>query len=82
MRLSKHLASTAVAIGLAASAAAAHPLDGLSPEEYQKINEILRAEKIVDDNTLYPQHHQGHGREQRKDFRPADGALHRVHERD
>ena len=54
MRLIKYLASTALALGLAAGAAAAHPLDGLTAEEYQKINQILREQKVADDNTLYP----------------------------
>ena len=54
MRLMKHLASTALALGLVATAASAHPLDGLTAEEYQKINQILRDGKVVDDATLYP----------------------------
>lgn len=54
MRLTKHLATTALALGLAAGAASAHPLDGLTAEEYQKINQILREQKVADDNTLYP----------------------------
>lgn len=54
MRLTKHLATTALALGLAAGAAAAHPLDGLTAEEYQKINQILREQKVADDDTLYP----------------------------
>ena len=54
MRLTKHLATTALALGLATGAAAAHPLDGLTAEEYQKINQILREQKVADDDTLYP----------------------------
>lgn len=54
MRLTKHLALTALALSLAASAAFAHPLDGLTAEEYQKINRILHEQKIVGDDTLYP----------------------------
>ncbi len=54
MKLTRHLAATALALGLAGGAAAAHPLDGLTAEEYQKINQILRAQKVADDKTLYP----------------------------
>lgn len=38
----------------ATPAAIAHPLDGLTAEEYQNINRILRNEKIVDAETLFP----------------------------
>ncbi|WP_174235479.1 tyramine oxidase [Pannonibacter phragmitetus] len=58
MKLTRHLASGALALGLGAglwaSGAAAHPLDGLTAEEYQKINQILRDQKVADDDTLYP----------------------------
>ncbi len=54
MKLTKHLSATALAMGLVATAACAHPLDGLTAEEYQKINQIMRGEKIVGDDTLYP----------------------------
>ncbi len=39
---------------VAAGAVAAHPLDGLSGEEYQSINEILRSADMADDDTLFP----------------------------
>ncbi|HEV7306996.1 tyramine oxidase [Ensifer sp.] len=54
MRLTTYLAATALGFGLAGSAALAHPLDGLTAEEYQKINQILRDKKVADDKTLYP----------------------------
>lgn len=54
MRLTRYLAATALAFGLTATAAASHPLDGLTAEEYQKINQILRDQKVADDTTLYP----------------------------
>ncbi len=54
MTIARHLAATAVAAALTAGAAAAHPLDGLTAEEYQKINAILRAAGTADDDTLYP----------------------------
>ena len=43
----RHLAGPALAATLAAGAASAHPLDGLTAEEYLKINEILRAAGTV-----------------------------------
>ncbi|EBV3599810.1 tyramine oxidase [Salmonella enterica subsp. enterica serovar Virchow] len=46
--------TASVAFGMGCGLAAAHPLDGLTPEEYQKINQILRDQKVADDNTLYP----------------------------
>ncbi len=54
MRLMKYLAATALGFGLAGGTAFAHPLDGLTAEEYQKINQILRDKKVADDKTLYP----------------------------
>ncbi|ENN88579.1 hypothetical protein RHSP_64914 [Rhizobium freirei PRF 81] len=54
MRVTRYLASAGLVLALGAPAAFAHPLDGLTAEEYQKINRILRDEKVVDDNTLYP----------------------------
>ena len=53
MTLRRHLAGTALAASLA-GAATAHPLDGLTAEEYQRINEILRAAGTIDDQTLFP----------------------------
>ncbi|WP_026620791.1 primary-amine oxidase (plasmid) [Ensifer sp. WSM1721] len=38
----------------AVPAALAHPLDGLTAEEYQEVNRILRDEKIVNGDTLFP----------------------------
>ncbi|KWV41432.1 MULTISPECIES: tyramine oxidase [Rhizobium] len=52
--MKRYLASASLVLALGAPAAFAHPLDGLTAEEYQKINKILRDEKVVDDNTLYP----------------------------
>lgn len=54
MKPMKYLAATALGFGLAGGAAFAHPLDGLTAEEYQKINQILRDKKVADDKTLYP----------------------------
>ncbi|MGG6892621.1 tyramine oxidase [Rhizobium sp. BR 315] len=54
MRIRRYLASAGLVLALGAPAVFAHPLDGLTAEEYQKINRILRDEKVVDDNTLYP----------------------------
>ena len=39
---------------LPVSLAVAHPLDGLSAEEYGRVTEILRAEALADGDTLYP----------------------------
>lgn len=47
-------AAVAAAVTMAAPAQAAHPLDGLSADEYLKINEILRAKGIATDTTLFP----------------------------
>ncbi|WP_019645778.1 copper amine oxidase [Novispirillum itersonii] len=47
-------AAVAAAVTMAATAQAAHPLDGLSADEYLKINEILRAKGIATDTTLFP----------------------------
>lgn len=54
MTIARCLAGTALAATLAAGVVAAHPLDGLTAEEYQKINEILLAAGTVKDDTLYP----------------------------
>ncbi len=54
MKRLKHLAATALAMTLFAPAVLAHPLDGLTAEEYQKINQILREQKVVSDETLFP----------------------------
>lgn len=43
-----------MALALAQTPAFAHPLDGLTAEEYQKINQILREQNVVNDNTLVP----------------------------
>ena len=43
------------ALALSSGAAfAAHPLDGFSGEEIQKINEILRSNDLATDETLFP----------------------------
>lgn len=47
------LAGAALA-ALVGSGLAAHPLDGLTAEEYGRINEILRAEGLATDATLFP----------------------------
>src|SRR5690606_27481926 len=54
MTFTRYLAGTALAATLTAGALSAHPLDGITAEEYQKINEILRTAGTVDDETLYP----------------------------
>ena len=54
MSFARYLGGTGLAAMLAAGAAAAHPLDGITAEEYQKVNEILRAAGAVNDDTLYP----------------------------
>ncbi len=53
----KHLRRTALTAMISCTAgpvALAHPLDGLTAEEYQKINQILREQKVIDDTTLFP----------------------------
>lgn len=52
----KTIACAGLTLGaiLAYSAALAHPLEGLSPEEYQQINTILRDGGLATDDTLYP----------------------------
>ena len=52
--LRKTLLGGAAALALTGGASFAHPLDGFSGEEYQKINEILRAGDLAGDDTLYP----------------------------
>lgn len=52
--LRKILLGGAAALALTGGAALAHPLDGLSGEEYKTINEILRANDLATDATLYP----------------------------
>lgn len=54
MSFARYLAGTALAALLTAGAAAAHPLDGITAEEYQRIGEILRSAGAVDDTTLIP----------------------------
>lgn len=44
----------AAALAMLGTAAMAHPLDGLSGPEYQRINEILRSGDLAGDDTLYP----------------------------
>jgi primary-amine oxidase len=53
MTRTTYLAAAALALTLG-GAAQAHPLDGITAAEYQRINEILRAAGAVDDQTLYP----------------------------
>lgn len=48
------LTTTAALTALTVAAANAHPLDGLSADEYVKIGEILKAKGTVDDKTLFP----------------------------
>jgi len=52
--LRKTILGGAAALALTTAGALAHPLDGFSGEEYQKINEILRANDLAGDDTLYP----------------------------
>jgi len=54
MKRLKHLAATALAMAIFAPVAVAHPLDGLTAEEYQRINQILREQKVINDDTLFP----------------------------
>lgn len=54
MKRSKLWGSAAALVMLGAGAVAAHPLDGLSGPEYQKINEILRGAALASDATMYP----------------------------
>ncbi|WP_198929073.1 tyramine oxidase [Rhizobium sp. AC27/96] len=54
MNMKHYLASAGLLLTLGASTAMSHPLDGLTADEYQKINQILREQKVVDDHTLYP----------------------------
>ncbi|SFP23312.1 copper amine oxidase [Tranquillimonas alkanivorans] len=50
----KTLLTGSAAFVLGATGALAHPLDGLTPDEYGQINEILRGADIASDDTLYP----------------------------
>ncbi|KTQ84177.1 tyramine oxidase [Aureimonas ureilytica] len=50
----RRLALAALTSLLTAGTASAHPLDGLTAEEYGRINEILRSAGTVDAQTLYP----------------------------
>ena len=52
--LRKTMIGGGVALALAGGAVLAHPLDGLTGAEYQRINEILRAGELAGDTTLYP----------------------------
>ena len=54
MKRTNFLGGVAALFMLGAGAASAHPLDGLSGPEYQKINEILRSSELAGDATLYP----------------------------
>lgn len=53
MSFNKTIASSALA-ALLAGGALAHPLDGLTGEEYQKINQILKESGTVTEETLFP----------------------------
>ena len=53
MKIKQILTTGAVLAGMATSALA-HPLDGLTAEEYQKINQILKDSRTVTDETLFP----------------------------
>ena len=53
MKIRQILATSAVLAGMATSALA-HPLDGLTAEEYQKISQILKDSGTVTDETLFP----------------------------
>lgn len=53
MTIKQILASSALVASFAASALA-HPLDGLTAEEYQKISQILKDSGTVTDKTLFP----------------------------
>ena len=52
--LRKTMIGGGVALALAGGAVLAHPLDGLTGAEYQRINEILRAGELAGDTTLFP----------------------------
>jgi len=43
-----------LASAMVAGDAVAHPLDGLSAEEYRRVTEILRGAELAADDTLYP----------------------------
>lgn len=47
-------AALAAAVLFVPCAAVAHPLDGLSGDEYRRVTEILRNAELADDQTLYP----------------------------
>lgn len=51
---SKTLLSGMAALALTVGEAFAHPLDGLSGEEYEAITQILRDAGVASDTTLYP----------------------------
>lgn len=54
MKTPYRLGALTLALLLPALSAQAHPLDGLSGEEYKAINKILRDTGTVGDETLYP----------------------------
>ncbi|WP_448953860.1 copper amine oxidase [Labrys neptuniae] len=53
MKLARYAALALLATALAGPALA-HPLDGLTADEYKRINQILRDAKIIDDETRFP----------------------------
>ncbi|MEL7526643.1 MAG: tyramine oxidase, partial [Pseudomonadota bacterium] len=53
MKIKQILASGAVLAGMATNALA-HPLDGLTADEYRQINQILKDSGTVTDETLFP----------------------------
>lgn len=50
----RNLLNATAALVLMTGAALANPMDGLSPDEYQRINDILREAGAIDDDTLFP----------------------------
>lgn len=50
----RRLIATAALSTLLGTAALGHPLDGLTADEYLRINEILRSAGTIDDKTLFP----------------------------
>lgn len=54
MRKTTGSGAATLALLLSTGSLGAHPLDGLTGEEYQAINKILRDTGTVGDETLYP----------------------------
>ncbi|MEO0909983.1 MAG: tyramine oxidase, partial [Pseudomonadota bacterium] len=53
----KHIAASLIfagLLGVCGAQAQTHPLDGLTAAEYNRIQEILRAEGTTNDETLFP----------------------------